>query len=123
LNDGWLSLFSGEVGGSLWKVNLHFSVGEGDIDLSTRDLLAVRIWVENVTDGGSFGPGGSWRELNLVVAVGQSNEEISSVEGIDVVENVLLLKWVSPDLLRLSGLVDLGGHLVNVGVGVHILPE
>lgn len=87
--------------------------------------MAVSGWIEDVAYSGSFA-GKSlsrWLELLIVSRVGQSNEEVTSVVSIDIVGNPFLILAVVPDLVSLSGSVNLLSHLINIRVGVHILPE
>lgn len=87
------------------------------------NLLAV-ISVVDVANSGSVRPWEVWNSvLNLVVAVGKSNEHVSSSEGIKVVLNVFLVNLMVIRRSGVSSLVDGGGHLVNVRIGVHVLPE
>ena len=62
-------------------------------------------------------------ELLLVSRVGEGNKEVTSVIGIDVIGNPLLILSVVPDAVSFSGSVDLCGHLIDVRIGVHVLPE
>jgi len=95
-----------------------------DVDVASLDGLAVVIRVEDVADLSSVCKWSVWNSLvNGVATVGEGDKEVSSSEGIEVVELVLFFESVVPDLMSLSGLVDGSGHLVDVGVGVHGLPE
>jgi len=87
--------------------------------------LAVCSWIKNVTDSFSLVRKtlSRWLELLVVLRVGKGNKEITSVVSIDVVCNPFLILRVTPNLVCFSCLVNLGGHLVNVGVGVHVLPR
>lgn len=114
----------GEEGAGLWDVDLGLSVLEVDVDAAVLNCLAVSRWEEDVADllsirEGSVGHG----DLLIVVRVGRGYEELASLESIEVVLDVSFLEGVRPDLLGLAGLVDGGGHLVDVRGGVHILPE
>jgi len=87
--------------------------------------LAISGWIEDVAHSGSFA-GKSlsrWLELLIVCRVGQSNEEVTSVVSVDIVGNPFLILTVVPDLVSLSGSVNLLSHLINIRVGVHVLPE
>jgi len=57
------------------------------------------------------------------VGVGQGNEHVSSGESVEVVEDVFLSKIAVIRFGCLSSIVNSSGHLVNVRVGVHVLPE
>jgi hypothetical protein len=61
--------------------------------------------------------------LTLAIAVGKGHEHVSSGISIEVVHHVFLIDWVVIRLSGLSGGIDGGSHLVNVGVGVHVLPK
>jgi len=61
--------------------------------------------------------------VDIVIAIGKGNEHVTSLESIQVVKNVLLLKWMFVALSLLSSLVNLSSHLVEGGLGVHILPK
>ena len=116
--------FFGLLNGALWDVDLVLSVHQSDINGLVGDSLAVAIWVENIADSSSVSPWGIWNsDLLLIVRVGQGNEHITSGESVEVVEDVFLLEIVVERLGSLSGFVNSGGHLVDVRVGVHILPE
>jgi len=87
--------------------------------------LAVSSWIKDVAYSSSFACKSLsiWLELLIVCRIGQSNEEITSVVCIDVVGNPFFILTVVPDLVSLSGSVNLLGHLINIRVGIHILPK
>jgi hypothetical protein len=86
-------------------------------------LLAV-FTIIDAANSGSIGPWEVWNGvLNLVVAVGQGNKHVSSSEGIEVIHDILLSNGVVIRRSGVSGSVDSSGHLVDVRVGVHVLPE
>lgn len=58
-----------------------------------------------------------------VALVSQSDEELTSGEGIELVISPLLLELTGGDFLRLSGLVDRLDELVDVMVGVEVVPH
>ena len=64
--------------GRLWNVDLALTVGQVHIDTS-RDLLTVSGWVEDVANSLTFG---EWMISHLdlfgVSGVGQGNEELAS---------------------------------------------
>ena len=64
--------------GALWNVDFAFTVRKVDID-TTRDLLAVCGWVEDVANSFSLG---EWMVGHLdlfgISGVGQCNEELAS---------------------------------------------
>ena len=108
---------------ALGHIDLALMVLESNVNLSTVHLLAVLV-VEDVADRGAVS---KWclRDVNVdaVILVGKANEECATGESVEVVKNVLLLERVAPDLGVLPRLVDLGGGLVDVAGGVHVLPQ
>jgi len=107
-----------------WNVNLVLTVIQSDINGFVGDSLAIAVWVEDVADSSSVSPWGVWNgNLLLIVRVGQSNEHVSSGESVEVVKDVFLLEIAVIRFGALSSLVNFSGHLVNVRVGVHVLPE
>ena len=94
-----------------------------DVHLSTVDLLAV-VLIENIADGSSIRPWKVWNiVLNIVIAVGQSDEQVTSSEGVEVVGGVFLLERLFVTFSLFSSLVDSSGLLIKVRAGVHVLPE
>jgi len=59
----------------------------------------------------------------LIVGVGQGDEHISSGESIETVGDVFLSEIAVIRFGTLSEPVNFSGHLVNISVGVHVLPE
>jgi hypothetical protein len=119
-----ITLF-GEVAGGAWDVNLGFSAIESDVEFTTGDALLIRRWVEDVANfctlvGETLS---RWLERYIVSGVGQSNEEVSSVVSVNIVENVFFFLWMIPNLMSFSSSVNFGGHLIDIIVGVHVLPE
>ena len=107
-----------------WNVDLGLTVLQVDVDALVLNSLAVGRWVEDIAHLLTVGEGGVWHgDALVVVAVGDGHEELASLEAIEVVLNVPFFEWVIVALHGLPGLVDGGGHLVDVRVGVHGLPE
>lgn len=106
------------------NIDFGLSIRKSDINITTGDSLAIRIGVEDVANSGTVSEWGvRYSDLLLVVGIGGGYKEFTSGEGVEVVSNVLFLDGMLPNFLGLSSLVDLGGHFVNVRVGVHILPQ
>ena len=107
----------------LWNVNFGKAIFKADVQRSTVDLLAV-VGVKDVAKGGTIRIKQVWNVLvNIVVVVGQSDKHVTSLESVEVIEDILLLKGVLVALSLLSGLVDQSSRFVEVGGGVHVLPE
>jgi len=112
-----------EVSGVGGDVDLGLTVVKPDIN-ATVDSLAVSGGVEDVADVSTVG---EWLigdgSVLLVSGVGESNQEFTTGEGVEVVIRVSLDVLLFPDLVCLSGSVDLTDLLVEVAGGVHVLPE
>jgi len=91
--------------------------------LSAGDIWAV-VLIEDIANGGSITP---WQVLNIVfnivVAVRQGNEHVSSSVSIEIVSGVFLLKRLLVALSLLSSIVYKSGLLVKIRISIHILPE
>ena len=115
-----------DLGGqrALGNVDLGLAVVEVDVDTSARNLLAVCGWGIDVANGFALSEGvvGDLTRLS-VAAVRESNKELTSGEGKEVVIDVSLDLLVVPDLAGLSLSVGSGNHLVEVGIRLHVLPE
>jgi len=122
LNDFNVLLLCFDAG--LWNVDLRLTIGKEDIDLSTLDSLAVSGWVEDVADLLAVAEGSVWHlNVLVVVGVGDGDEEFASLEAVEIVSDISLLKFMIPHRHSLPGFVDGSGHLVDIRVGVHALPE
>ena len=108
---------------ALRNVNLALSVCEVDI-YAIIDFLAVSGWVEDVANHFSFSER-VVRNLPLlrVVSIRESHEEFTAREGVEVVVHVALHLLVVPNLGSLALGVHRRNHLVQVRVGVVILPQ
>ena len=97
----------------LWYINLRFSICQGNVNLATLHLLAVRA-IEDVANSGAFVPWSCWGERNLIVLVCDCNHKVTSVEAVHIVKHILLLKLVVPDAVLFPCLVDGSSHLVDI---------
>lgn len=113
-----------EEGAGLWNVDLGLTVLQVHVHLAVLHRLAVRRWVEDVANLLSVAEGRVWYlDVLVIVRVRRGHEELASLETVEVVRDIALFEWVVPDLLGFSGTVDGSCHLVDVRVGVHVLPE
>jgi len=86
-----------------------------DVNISVLDNLAIVIWPEDVADFSSICKWSIWNgDVKSISAVGESDEEITSGKSIEVVEHVLLLERMIPDLMSFSSLVDSGSHFIDI---------
>lgn len=117
-------LCSLEEGTCLGDVDLGLTVLEVDINGFILDSLAVSGRVEDVANLLAIFKGCVWH-LNalVIVSVCGGHKELTSLEGVEVVSDISLLEWMVPDSHVLSSTVDGSGHLVDVRVGVHVLPQ
>ena len=114
----------GEEWTCLWNINFWFSVFKLDIYFTAGDCLAVGIWVEYIANYLTIGEGSVRNQLVLIrVSVSSCYEELSPLEDIQIVSHVSLFERVGPHLLSFSCLVYCSGHLENVWILVHVLPE
>jgi hypothetical protein len=61
--------------------------------------------------------------LDNVIWISYCNEEFSTWEGVKVIQNILFLHRMVPNLVNLSSIVNCCGKLVNIWLSIHILPE
>jgi len=107
----------------LRNVDLRLTVKKVYID-TTIDLLAVSSGIEDVTDSFSLGEGVvSNLALLSVARVGKGNEELATRERVEAFVNITLHLLLVPNLTLFSLSIDLGNHLIEIGVCVHGLPE
>jgi len=88
------------------------------------DSLTVSGWVEDVANLLTIRECSVWHlDALVVVRVGGGDKELASLEGVEIVLDISLFVWMIPNGLVLSSTVDGSGHLVDVRVGVHVLPQ
>jgi hypothetical protein len=108
---------------ALWHVDLGLSVSKPHINIPVNSL-AVSCWVEDVANSITVL---EWMVGDLTVllvsAVGESDKEFSSGVSIEGVVNISLNLGLVPDLALASLGMDGGDLLVEVRVGVIVLPE
>ena len=107
----------------LRNVDLRLTVEKVYVD-TTINLLAVSSGPEDVTNSFSLGEGVISNLAFLSVArVGKGNEELATREGVEAFVNIALNMLLVPDLALFSLCIDLGNHLIEIRIRVHVLPE
>ena len=109
---------------TLWNIYFWLSISKVDIYRSVCYFLTIGCWIENVTDCCTISKWCIWHSnLNSIVWVSYCNEEFSSWEAVKIIQNILLLHRMVPDLVSFSSIINCCCKLVNIWLRIHSLPQ
>ena len=109
---------------TLRNINFWLSICKIDVYWFICHFLTISCWIENVTNSCTISKWCIWNSnLDNVIWISYCNEEFSTWEGVKVIQNILFLHRMVPNLVNLSSIVNCCGKLVNIWLSIHILPE